>query len=220
MTSLNALKRSSTCEIADAMLKLGHRPWGGYIPDIHMWSPKFCDGDTRIMGPAFTVKMVEKDNKTAPTPNVHFADAATEGSVMVISAPSDVKGAVWGGLMSARAKAKKVQGVVIDGRVRDLREHRSMEYPVFAKDHSILAQNAFVRPSEIQVPITMSTSPVVVNPGDIIIADTDGVICVPVDLVDKVVESCAKYVAIDDKCMEALHQGHGIKETFAKYRGT
>ena len=41
-----------------------------------------------------------------------------------------MKGAVWGGLMSARAKAKKVQGVVIDGRVRDLREHRSMEYPV------------------------------------------------------------------------------------------
>jgi regulator of RNase E activity RraA len=42
----------------------------------------------------------------------------------------DVKNAVWGGLMSARAKAKGVQGVVIDGRVRDLNEHRTMQFPV------------------------------------------------------------------------------------------
>lgn len=91
---------------------------------------------------------------------------------------------------------------------------------VFAKQHSTLAQNAFVRPSELQVPLTMSTSPVTVHPGDIIVADLDGVICVPVSLVDQVIESCEKYVAIDDKCMEALQQGHGVKETFAKFRGT
>lgn len=66
----------------------------------------------------------------------------------------------------------------------------------------------------------MSTSPVTVNPGDIIVADLDGVICVPVGLVDEVITSCTKYVAIDDKCMEALKQGYGVKETFAKYRGT
>ncbi|ORZ01039.1 RraA-like protein [Syncephalastrum racemosum] len=218
--ALNALKRFSSCEVADALLKLGQRPWGGYIPDIEMWSPRYCDGETRIVGPAFTVKMVEKENTTAPTPPQHFVDAAIEGSIIVISAPPDVKGAVWGGLMSARAKAKNVHGVVIDGRVRDLREHRSMEYPVFAKQHSTLAQNAFVRPSELQVPVTMSTSPVTVCPGDVIVADLDGVICVPVSLVDQVIESCEKYVAIDDKCMEALQQGHSVKDTFAKFRGT
>ncbi|KAI7874415.1 RraA-like protein [Lichtheimia hyalospora FSU 10163] len=218
--TLAALRRFSSCEIADALLKLGQRPWGGYIPDIEMWSPSYCDGNTRIVGPAFTVKMVERDNTTAPKPDEHFADAAPEGSIMVISSPADVKGACWGGLMSARAKAKKVQGVVVDGRVRDLSEHRSMEYPVFAKSHSTLPQNAFVRPSELQVPLSMSTSPVTVHPGDIIVADLDGVICVPVDLIDDVITSCTKYVAIDDKCMEALKQGYGVKETFAKYRGT
>ena len=77
-------------QIADALLKLGQRPWGGYIPDIEMWSPRYCDGDTRIVGPAFTVKvksiitkknalshrigkqMVERSNTTAPTPAEHF----------------------------------------------------------------------------------------------------------------------------------------------------
>ncbi|RCH83853.1 hypothetical protein CU098_003373, partial [Rhizopus stolonifer] len=205
--------------IADALIKLGKGPWAGYIPDIDLWSPKYCEGDTRIIGPAFT--MVEKSDTTSPKPTEHFADAAHEGSVVVISAPPNVKNAVWGGLMSARAKAKGVQGVVIDGRVRDLNEHRQMGFPVFARSHSILPQNAFVRPSEIQVPITLSReSPVKVQPGDIIVADLDGVVCIPQDLVDKVIENCEKYVAIDDQCMKALKNGHGVQETFRKYRGT
>ncbi|KAG1333341.1 hypothetical protein G6F62_006838 [Rhizopus arrhizus] len=214
--SLEELKNFSTCEIADALLKLGQRPWGGYVPDIEMWSPAYCEGDTRIVGPAFTVKMVYKEDKTSPTPTDHFVDAAEPGSIVFISAPSDVKNAVWGGLMTARARAKGVQGVVIDGRVRDLNEHREMKFPVFAKSHSILPQNAFVRPSEIQVPITLSS--VVLNPGDVIVADVDGVICVPKDKVEQVILNCKKYTEIDKKCMKALQEGQSVKETFATYR--
>ncbi|KAI9260827.1 ribonuclease E inhibitor RraA/Dimethylmenaquinone methyltransferase [Sporodiniella umbellata] len=213
---LEKLKSFSTCEIADALLKLGHRPWGGYIPDIDMLSPVHCQGNLRIVGPAYTVKMVHKEDTESPTPKEHFADMADPESIIVISAPPDVKNAVWGGLMTARAKAKKVKGVVVDGRVRDLNEHRQMGFPVFAKSHSVLPQNAFVRPSEIQVPITFPS--VVVNPGDIIVADLDGVICVPKDSIEQVIQSCEKHVAIDDLCMKALQQGCSVKETFAKYR--
>jgi regulator of RNase E activity RraA len=63
-------------------------------------------------------------------------------------------------------------------------------------------------------------SPVVVHPGDVIVADLDGIVCIPLDLVEPVIQSCEKYVAIDDQCMKALQEGHGVKETFAKYRGT
>lgn len=57
------------------------------------------------------------------------------------------------------------------------------------------------------------------NPGDIIVADLDGVICIPKDMVEQVIINCEKYVAIDDQCMKALQAGHSVKETFAKYRG-
>ncbi|CAO3598830.1 unnamed protein product [Absidia cylindrospora] len=217
--TLRALRKYSSCEIADALLKLGQRPWGGYVPDIDMWSPQRCSGDTRIVGPAFTVKLVEKENKTAPSLAQHFVDLATENSVIVVSAPSDVKNACWGGLMSAGAKARQVQGAVIDGRVRDLAEHRSMGFPVFAKSHSILPQNAFVRASETQIPVTLSGSPVVVHPGDIMVADMDGVVCIPVDLVDSVISNCEKYTAIDEQCMKDIQKGFGVQETFKKYRG-
>ncbi|CAO3633021.1 unnamed protein product [Cunninghamella blakesleeana] len=185
-----------------------------------MWSPHYCSGETKIIGPAFTVKFVHKDDTTSPTPSQHFVDAATDGSVLVISVPPDVKNACWGGLMSARAMAKNVQGVIIDGRVRDLSEQRSMGFPIFAKSHSILPQNAFTRPSELQIPVTFEHSPdVVIHPGDIMVADLDGVVCIPKSLVDQVITNCEKYTAIDEKCMQDLKKGFGIQETFKKHRG-
>ncbi|CAM0141642.1 unnamed protein product [Umbelopsis sp. WA50703] len=198
------LKNYSACEIADALLKLGHKPWAGYLADIEMWSPTYCSGDTKILGPAYTVK----------------ADAAPEGCVIVISAPAGSKNGVWGGLMSASAKAKNVQAVVVDGRVRDLAEHRAMGMPIFARSHSILSLGAMLRPSELNVPVTMSGCPVTVHPGDIIVGDQDGVVCVPQNLIDQVVASCDKYVAIDNQCMEDISKGKGVQETFAKYRGS
>ncbi|CAO3631900.1 unnamed protein product [Cunninghamella echinulata] len=185
-----------------------------------MWSPEFCSGDTKIIGPAFTVKFVHKEDTSSPTPDQHFVDAATEGSVMVISVPPDVKNACWGGLMSARAMAKNVQGVIIDGRIRDLSEQRQLKFPLFAKSHSILPQNAFTRPSALQVPISFEHAPdVIIHPGDIMVADLDGVVCIPQHLVDQVVQSCEKYTAIDEKCMQDLLNGHTIQETFKKHRG-
>ncbi|KAI7866553.1 RraA-like protein [Spinellus fusiger] len=216
--TLKEINKFSTCEIADALLKLGHKPWGGYVADIEMWSPKYCEGNTSIIGPAYTVKMVYISDDTAPLPTEHFADQIPENSIVVISSPPDVKNAVWGGLMSACAKARGAKGVVVDGRIRDLNEHRSMGFPVFAKSHSILPQNAFARPSETQVPLDMAS--VTVYPGDIIKADVDGVVCIPVDVCKDVVLKCTLYQSIDEKCMKALQQGAGVKETFTLYRGT
>lgn len=44
-------------QIADALLKLGNKPWGGYLADLQMWSPSYCTGDAKIIGPAYTVKV-------------------------------------------------------------------------------------------------------------------------------------------------------------------
>lgn len=90
---------------------------------------------------------------------------------------------------------------------------------MFAKSHSILPQNAFVRASETQIPVTLSGSPVVIHPGDIMVADMDGVVCIPVDLVDSVITNCEKYTAIDEQCMKDIQLGYGVQETFKKYRG-
>jgi regulator of RNase E activity RraA len=79
-----ALSKFSSCELSDALIKLG-LPHGGHIPDIYMFSP--LDPETRVCGPAYTVKMVLANDTTAPKLEKHFVDEAPLDSVIIIAAP-------------------------------------------------------------------------------------------------------------------------------------
>jgi len=57
------------------------------------------------------------------------------------------------------------------------------------------------------------------EPGDLIVADRDGVVCVPRDLESKAIELATKGREIDARCMEDIKAGKGVKESFTKYRG-
>lgn len=133
--------------------------------------------------------------------------------------------------MTAGAQARGALGVIISGRCRDLAEHRSSNFPVFARGHSTLGQSPFTRPSAVNIPLTIKpvgitegtdggTFPVVqVNPGDWMVADEDGVVCVPVDLVSQVLELAAKGREVDEKCMVDIRAGLGVQASFKKHRG-
>ena len=150
--------------------------------------------------------------------------------------------------MSAAAQAKGVKGVIIDGRCRDIAEHRALQFPVriaqswlrradyassqvFARGHSTLGQGGFVRPSELNIPVTIVPHPptidsynnafpsVTVNPRDYVVADEDGVVVVRPSDVDAVLEKCRKNRAVDDKCMADLKKGRPVAETFSEHRG-
>ncbi|PPQ68037.1 hypothetical protein CVT25_014498 [Psilocybe cyanescens] len=216
----------STCEISDALIKLSV-PHGGHIPDIHMVSPGTSNSDVRICSPAYTVKMVLASNTTAPKLTSHFVDTAPAGSAIVIDAPPEAKSAVWGGLMTAGAQARGATGVIISGRCRDLAEHRAQGFPVFSRGHSTLGQSPFTRPSAINIPLTLAPQgpgaedfpAVTVQPGDWIIADEDGVVCVPQDLETQVVDLASKGREIDSRCMEDIKAGKGVQQSFKLHRG-
>lgn len=84
----------------------------------------------RILGPAVTVKMVLASDTAAPRPPHHFVDATRPGCVMYVQQPKDLYSACWGGLMTTRAKYVGAEGVVVDGRIRDLAEHHEADFPV------------------------------------------------------------------------------------------
>jgi len=128
--------------------------------------------------------------------------------------------------MSAGAQARSAVGVIISGRCRDLAEHRALQFPVFARGHSTLGQSPFTRPSAVNVPLLIgerddaSTFPAVeVNPGDWMVADEDGIVCVPRELEFKVVELAKTGRDVDDKCMADIKAGKGIQTSFKKHRG-
>ncbi|KAJ5239818.1 ribonuclease E inhibitor RraA/Dimethylmenaquinone methyltransferase [Penicillium chermesinum] len=210
--ALQGLKRFTTCDIGDALVKL-KQPYGGFLDGLQMISP---GAGTSIYGPAITVKMVET-NSPGPTPPLHFADANEAGHIMYIQQPKGLPSACWGGLMSTRAQQLKSLGVMVDGRVRDAQEHRDMGFPVFARGTAVLGSNGYTRASEINVPLQFKGD-LWVYPKDILVGDENGVVVVPPSLLEQVVELCQERFEIDEKTMEALRAGEAMGPTLKRLR--
>ncbi|KAG8829872.1 hypothetical protein FRC17_005876 [Serendipita sp. 399] len=168
----------------------------------------------------------------APSSECRGPDMETIGRASSYAFVLDVKSAVWGGLMSFGARARGAKGVIISGRCRDVLEHREAGLPIFARGTSTLGQRPFTRPSEIEVPLTIGchlTSvasaeseewpPVVINPGDWIVADLDGVVVIPRHQMEAVRELCRKGREIDERCKQDIIAGLGVAESFKKHRG-
>jgi regulator of RNase E activity RraA len=233
----------STCEISDALIKLGV-PHGGHIPDIHLVSS--LSSSARICGPAYTVRMAFMSDKDAPRLSTHFVDTAPAGSIIVIDTPSrsvflpcsmylvphvhltlpEAKNAVWGGLMTVGAQARSAIGVIVSGRCRDLAELRALQFPVFARGTSTLGQSPFTRASEVNTTLLIgpqgeaSALPAVtVEPGDWIVADEDGVVCVARELESQVIKLAIEGRRIDELCMLDIKAGRSIQSAFEAHRG-
>lgn len=126
----------------------------------------------RLCGPACTVKVFPGDNLM-----VHKSlDVAQSGDVIVIDAGGSPMNAVLGDLVSLKAKHRGIAGFVVDGLIRDLPGIRELDFPVFARGTTSIGP-LHRGPGEINYPICCGG--VVVNPGDLVIADSAGLVIVP-----------------------------------------
>ena len=142
----------------------------------------------KILGRAFTVKTAPGDNLM-----VHKAiDMAAPGDVIVVDAGGLQRNAIIGEIMSSLAESKKIAGFVIDGPIRDVDALSKGNFPVFAR--SISHRGPYKEgPGEINV--TVSIDGMVVQPGDIIVGDEDGLLAIR----PEIAEELAKLVAAVEK---------------------
>jgi len=128
----------------------------------------------RMAGPAFTVKTRPGDNLM-----IHKAlDLADPGDVIVVDAGGDLTNALIGEIMSTYASARGIAGFVIDGAIRDADEIRGNDFPVYAA--GVTHRGPYKDgPGEINVPVAIDG--MVIEPGDLILGDGDGILCVPYD---------------------------------------
>lgn len=149
-------------------------------------------------------------------------DHCQPGTVLFMSAPAGLPNAVYGGLMSCRAKMLGSVATIVDGRIRDLAEHRAQNYPVWSRDIGIAAGAEVCYSSEIGVPVPLRSPDqpdVWVNPGDILVADENGVACIPRHLEEEVADLIPRLAERDRLSMEDLLSGMTGEETFKKRRG-
>jgi RraA family protein len=154
----------------------------------------------KLAGPAYTVKTAAGDNLL-----VHKAiDTARRGDVIVVDAGGVLDNAIIGELMMSRARQRGVAGMVIWGAIRDSAEIGAGIYPVFAAGvtHRGPYKNG---PGEINVPIVIGG--MVVNPGDIIVGDADGLVAVPLAQADKILASAQAILAKETAAMKQILDG-------------
>lgn len=146
--------------------------------DVHV----LTDPALPVLGPACTVKCYPGDNLM-----VHKSlDVAQPGDVLVIDTSASGTTAVLGDLISTKARHRGIVGVVVDGLIRDLPAIRALgDFPVFARGVTPIGP-LHRGPGEINHPVSIGG--IVVNPGDVMVGDLNGVVVVPREVADELVE--------------------------------
>lgn len=157
----------------------------------------------KMVGPAITVKIYPADNLM-----LHKAtEVAKAGDVLVVDAGGYPDMAILGDLLCLVCKTKGIEGIVLDGGVRDIEGIRELGFPVFAK--GIIPVGPLKdSPGSINVPIHCGGMPVI--PGDLIVGDPDGVVVVPKWRIQEVLEKGRAIMEKERKMREKIQKGELI----------
>jgi len=159
------------------------------------------DPSLRILGPACTVKVFPGDNLM-----VHKSlDIAEPGDVIVVDTSASPLTAVLGDLVCTKARHRRVAGFVVDGLVRDLPAIQALgDFPVFARGVTPIGP-LHRGPGEVNYPI--SAGGIVVNPGDVIVGDLNGVVVAPREIADELVRRLTERKAAEADYTAAVARG-------------
>jgi 4-hydroxy-4-methyl-2-oxoglutarate aldolase len=171
----------------------------GRVGSVHPAIKPLARG-MRILGPAVTVRCHPRDNLM-----LHKAlQVAQEGDILVASTDGYPDAGYWGGLMAISAVARRLGGLAIDGCVRDSEEIIRMGFPVFCRGTCMRGTTKGILGS-VNLPIIFGE--VLVNPGDLVLGDDDGIVIIAQRDLEKVLAASRKRVDNEKEKSTALAAG-------------
>lgn len=204
-----ALGRLNTPTLANALEEFGI---DGVIAGLQPAGPGM-----RCVGRAVTV--LEMTGPRGAFPSADFKvgemiDTAGPGEVVVV-ANGGAPVSTWGGTAAYAAHLKGIAGLVVDGGIRDREEICETGFPAFARHMIPTTGRTRIRVEAIGVTVTCAG--VRVDPGDVIVADGTGVVCIPAARAAEVAELAGRYDADDEEARRLLEQGMTFAEAMRRF---
>ena len=199
----------ATSNLSDALDTLGI-PLCAVIGIVPQW------GRTKVIGRAVTIKMTA----AGAVPSVaHLGvDAIANshpGDVIVIDNRGDLHNNCWGEILALGAKVNGVAGVVVDGAVRDVDACETFGFPVHARGTVPCTARGRIVQEAWNVPVRLGNAPV--RPGDVVVADVNGVVVIPIDKLSDVVNAAEGIMEKELAMLEALQSGESILEVDRRF---
>jgi regulator of RNase E activity RraA len=210
--TLELLKQASTATISTQLLARGLRN-----TFLHGLKPLT---KTRMAGPAFTLRYIpaREDIDTLDVykdydhPQRKAIETVPEGHVLVMDCRQQGRAASAGGILATRLQVRNAGGLVTDGTLRDTPEIEQLELPVYAQGPSPLTNLAQHHATDINVPI--GCAEVAIYPGDIMVGDEEGVVCIPQHLAREVAEAAQQQDKLEAWIQNEIRAGKPLRGTY------
>jgi regulator of RNase E activity RraA len=146
---------------------------------------------------------------------IEALDSILPDEVIVVATGSSIRNAPWGELLSTAALTRGARGAVVDGLIRDVKKIVSLGFPVHATGIKPVDSQGRGEVAEYNVPVECGG--VLVKPGDLVVADFDGVVVIPAAAVEQCVRIASDKVTRENHSRNELKNGAYLRDVFEKY---
>jgi 4-hydroxy-4-methyl-2-oxoglutarate aldolase len=146
---------------------------------------------------------------------IEALDSILPGEVVAVSTGESKRNAPWGELLSTAAKARGARGAVVDGLVRDVRAIQKLDFPVFTAGIKPVDSRGRGMVVDYNTPVLCGG--IIVTPGDLIVADYDGVVAIPAHLVDQTLALARDKISRENDSRRDLMNGAYLSDVYTKY---
>ncbi|WP_254277572.1 RraA family protein [Halomonas sp. 3H] len=199
-TVLDRCRALSTSSLSDALDKHG---LPGAVEGLNPLIPDAC-----IAGQAFTLAYLPVGAAGGTVGD--FIDDLGPGDVVVIDNRGRTDCTVWGNIMTEVAKRNGVEGTVVDGVNRDLQESMALNYPIWSRQGHMRTGKDRVMLQAVNVPVCLGT--VRVEPGDVVCADGNGVVVIPLAHITEVLTVAEGIERKEEEILQDVRGGSALGE--------
>jgi 4-hydroxy-4-methyl-2-oxoglutarate aldolase len=208
---LQGFRIVEVASVADAMEQL-------YGTKAYMYHDMRPLSQTKFVGPAVTVMLKKEENHEGSKVlqgMLDEIDEAAPGSVYVMVVEDGLDYAGIGGLMSTAMKARGLAGAIVDASVRDTPQIAKIQFPVFSRGVAPSTTVNHYRFAGKNIPVKCAG--VDVRAGDIVTADMDGVVVVPIEKAQEVLKRAQQLDDTEHSTLPLIEKYRSIREAVAKY---